>query len=121
MAAARRASTRWQRAAATTPKEIAMNHIRAQPCLRHCTGALAGLAAPLLAAAATAPAALSSVPDPVSHVHNSRAPTPTIIVGGMPGWQISLIAIGTAALAATAAVLLDRARQGQRGVVVSAA
>jgi hypothetical protein len=39
---------------------------------------------------------------PVSHVH-------TIVVGGMPGWQIALIAIGTALLAATAAVLAYRA------------
>lgn len=98
-----------------------MNRIRGQPRARRCTGVLAGLAAPLLAAAATAPAALSSLPDPVSHVYDSRAPTPTIVVGGMPGWQISLIAIGTAVLAATAAVLLDRAREARRGVPASAA
>jgi hypothetical protein len=34
----------------------------------------------------------------------------TVVIGGMPGWQIALIAIGAALLAATAAVLLDRAR-----------
>jgi hypothetical protein len=98
-----------------------MNQIRAQPPVRRCTGVLAGLAAPLLAAAAAAPAALSSVPDPVSHVYDSRAPTPTIVVGGMPGWQIGLIAIGTAVFAAAAAVLLDRAQQARRGVSTSAA
>lgn len=93
-----------------------MNQIRAQLPGRRCTRVLAGLAAPLLAAAATAPAALSSVPDPVSHVYDSRAPTPTIVVGGMPGWQISLIAIGSAVLAVMAAVLLGRAGPARRGV-----
>jgi hypothetical protein len=34
----------------------------------------------------------------------------TVVVGGTPGWQIALIAIGSALIAATAAVLSDRAR-----------
>jgi hypothetical protein len=38
----------------------------------------------------------------------------TVVVGGMPGWQIALIAIGAALFAATAAVLLDRARTTRR-------
>jgi hypothetical protein len=38
----------------------------------------------------------------------------TVVVGGMPGWQIALIAIGAALAAAAAAVLLDRARAGRR-------
>ena len=33
----------------------------------------------------------------------------TIVTGGMPGWQIALIAVTTAVIAATTAVLLDRA------------
>lgn len=37
-----------------------------------------------------------------SHVH-------IVVIGGMPGWQIALIAAGTALLAATAAVLAYRA------------
>jgi hypothetical protein len=32
----------------------------------------------------------------------------------MPGWQITLIALGAAVVAATAAVLLDRARAARR-------
>jgi hypothetical protein len=32
-----------------------------------------------------------------------------ITAGGMPGWQITLIAVGTAAAGAALAVLLDRA------------
>jgi hypothetical protein len=39
----------------------------------------------------------------------------TVIVGGMPGWQIALIAAGAALVAATAALLFARARSGQRG------
>ena len=38
----------------------------------------------------------------------------TVIVGGMPGWQIAVIAAGAALLAAAAAVLLDRAWQARR-------
>jgi len=34
----------------------------------------------------------------------------TVVVGGTPGWQIALIAIGSALIAATAAIISDRAR-----------
>ena len=42
----------------------------------------------------------------------SRVPAPThaAVTSGMPGWQITLIAIGTALLAGVAALLVDRAR-----------
>ena len=43
----------------------------------------------------------------VHHVH-------TVVVGGMPGWQIALIAIGAALFAATVAVLLDRAQMARK-------
>jgi len=39
----------------------------------------------------------------------------------MPGWQIALIAIGAALLAATAAVLADRAWAIRRKTVTAAA
>jgi hypothetical protein len=38
----------------------------------------------------------------------------------MPGWQITLIALGAALLAATAAVILDRARTARRRPVTAA-
>jgi hypothetical protein len=38
----------------------------------------------------------------------------TVVVGGTPGWQIALIAIGAALVAAAAAVLADRARARAR-------
>ena len=42
----------------------------------------------------------------------------TIAAGGMPGWQITLIAAGAAILAAAAAVVLDRARTAHRHLTV---
>jgi hypothetical protein len=38
----------------------------------------------------------------------------TVVVGGMPGWQIVLIALGAAATAAIVAVLLDRTRAARQ-------
>ena len=37
-----------------------------------------------------------------------------ITAGGMPGWQITLIAVAAALVAAAAAVVLDRARASRR-------
>jgi len=45
----------------------------------------------------------------------------TVIVGGMPGWQIAAIAIAAALVAGTAAVLLDRARSVRHRLPVTAA
>ena len=36
------------------------------------------------------------------------------MIGGTPGWQIALLAVGAAVLAAAAAVLLDRALRARR-------
>jgi hypothetical protein len=41
----------------------------------------------------------------------------TVVVGGTPGWQIALIATGSAFVAAAAAVLADRARLRRPAVV----
>jgi hypothetical protein len=104
-------------------------------------GALAGLAGALLALITAAPAALAItlVPAP------SRRPPPTIrplseipgwskhpplpgpnqvriiTEGGMPGWQITLIAVAAALLAAAVAVLLARARTARRKAITAAA
>jgi hypothetical protein len=45
----------------------------------------------------------------VAHHGAIHVPGRTVVIGGMPGWQIALIAIGAALLAATAAVLAYRA------------
>ena len=74
------------------------------------------LAGALLASAAAAPAALAinrPLPDGrPAFVPTYPAASPTsaaVAGGGMPGWQIALIAIGAALIAATVAVILDRA------------
>jgi hypothetical protein len=45
----------------------------------------------------------------------------TVVVGGMPGWQIAAIAIVAALVAAVAAVLLDRSRSVRRRLPIAAA
>ena len=86
-----------------------MNHIR------RILAALATLAGALVAATAAAPAALAvHVPPPgVTGPAQTDPPPPqvhTVVVGGMPGWQIALIAAGAALAAAALTVLLDRTR-----------
>ena len=110
-----------------------MNRIRH---IRRLTATLAGLACTWLGIAFAAPAAFAAtgrvqppggsagtvvLPSPLAaHIHPAApegpptVPMHTVIVGGMPGWQIALIAIGAALFAATAAVLLDRARTIRR-------
>ena len=46
-------------------------------------------------------------PGPVTVVH-------TVVVGGMPGWQIALIAVVAALVTAFAAVLVERTRMARR-------
>jgi hypothetical protein len=46
-------------------------------------------------------------PAPVTEVH-------TVVVGGMPGWQIALIAVVAALFTAIAAVLVERSRTARR-------
>ena len=45
----------------------------------------------------------------------------TVVVGGMPGWQITLIAVVAALFAATVAVLADRARSARRKAIAATA
>ena len=118
-----------------------MNPIRH---IRRLAAALAGLAVPWLAFAAAAPAAfaIGRPPPPSRWAEHDQAPPPpghvagpvlsqprrvpvrlrvhTVVVGGMPGWQIALIAIGAALLAATAAVLAYRAWTIRRKPVTAA-
>jgi hypothetical protein len=113
-------------------RETVMNTLR----IRRIAAALAGLACACLGLAVAAPAACAQALGypthegmPASLVRQallrgedlasmsgsgraalSEAPavTRTVVVGGTPGWQIALIVIGAALLAAAAAVLLDR-------------
>ena len=84
--------------------------------LRRFAAVLAAVISGLLASAATVPAAFA-MPAPPSGGQGGSAgvvPVPATTVrvvaaGGMAGWQITLIALGAAVLAAAAAVLLYRA------------
>jgi hypothetical protein len=130
------------------PRETVMNPIRH---VRRLAAALAGLAGALLAFAAAAPAALARPgpprswqlahaslhplppgwnkhpPLPPAHVHYlvHQVPIPVpgraVVTGGMPGWQIALIALGAALFAATAAVLAYRAWTARRKPAAAAA
>jgi len=72
----------------------------------------------MLALIAAAPAAFAThVPPPGegdSSAQNAPSVVHTVTVGGTPGWQIALLAVGAAIIAAFVAVLLDRARSARR-------
>ncbi len=91
--------------------------------LRRLAVALTAAACGLLASALIIPAASARTtmiphPDP----GGAGGPIPStpppgnagVVPGGMAGWQITLIAVGAALVAATVAVLLDRAWAARR-------
>jgi len=85
--------------------------------LRRITAVLAIVAGGVLAWAAAVPAASASIiPVPGDGPYGpAAAPAVRVITtGGMPGWQIALIAVAAALVAATAAVFLDRVRASRR-------
>jgi hypothetical protein len=99
-----------------------MNPIRH---IRRMASVLAGLACTWLGLAVAAPAAFATrVPPPggtAGHITPPpgpvyKVPVHTVVTGGMPGWQIALIAAGAALAAAAIAVMLDRARTARRRV-----
>jgi hypothetical protein len=93
--------------------------------IRRIAAVLVSLAAGLVAFATPA---FASVPHPGEYTpvfaravlpagtgsRRSAPVTHTVFMGGMPGWQIALIAVGAALLAAVIAVLADRARAAHR-------
>ena len=84
--------------------------------IRRITVMLAGLAGGALALAAAASPALA-VPPPPKPGRTTVIPPPaihTVVIGGMPSWQITLIAAGAALLTAVIAVILDRAWAARR-------
>ena len=85
-----------------------MNH------LRRIFAAVATLAGTVLALA-TAPAAFAHPLPPADCCTSGAATGVTLITGGgMPGWQITLIAVGAALAGAALAVLLDHARAARK-------
>jgi len=91
--------------------------------VRRLTAVLAGGACVLLASAAFAAPSFARVPAPGGSPVAPPGPgTSTVVVaGGMPGWQITLIVVGAALLAAGAAVFLGRARAARRTMTRTAA
>jgi hypothetical protein len=94
--------------------------------LRRLAGVLAAVTCGLLASAAIVPAAAFAMAPSGGGGTTGVAPVPAttirvITAGGMPGWQIALIALGAALVAAAAAVLLDRAMAGHRAAAPTTA
>ena len=97
--------------------------------LKHIRRFAAVLGGALVAFGAT-PAFALHMPPPGSRSGVTTSPvgttTPpvevhTVVIGGMPGWQIALIAVVAALLAATVAVLADRARSARRKAIAATA
>jgi hypothetical protein len=88
--------------------------------LRRITAALAAVTGGVLAwAAAVSAASAAIIPVPGDGPYGPVPAAPAgavrvIAAGGMPGWQITLIAAAAALAAAAAAVVLDRARPSRR-------
>jgi hypothetical protein len=86
---------------------------------RRVIAVLATVTCGLLGWAGAVPAASARVIPPPGGPYGPVPATPggtlqVITAGGMPGWQITLIAVIAALAAAAAAVLLDRARASRR-------
>ena len=91
---------------------------------RRLAAALAAVTCALLASAAIVPAAFAMVvPNPGGAYGGTPlapAPAPSVVTaGGMAGWQITVIALGAALVAATAAVILDRTRAARRAATAA--
>jgi hypothetical protein len=125
MVPACRACRYWQATRHTATEERVMNRIRTIHPVRRPSAVLAALAGALLASsAASSPAFARPVPPPGGPVGPVTAPPQihaAVVSGGMPGWQITLIAVGAALAAAVMAVMLDRLRATRRKATMSAA
>jgi hypothetical protein len=97
---------------------------RAAARLRRLAAVLAALTCALLASAAIVPAAsaMIRVPGPGCAYGGTPAAAPSVVTaGGMAGWQITVIALGAALVAAAIAVLLDRALAARRAASATTA
>jgi len=83
-------------------------------CLRRLSAALAAVICAGLASAAIVPAASASIPITPGGPAVPAPAVPVVTAGGMAGWQITLIALGAALVAAIAAIVLDRGRAARR-------
>jgi hypothetical protein len=110
----------------THPRTAAL---KAGTRVRRLAAALAAVTVGLLASAATIPAAFAkevSVPPPgIGYELGRFGPvypaTTSAASTGMPGWQITLIALGAALAAAAVTIVVTRARAAHRAVLSPAA
>ena len=89
---------------------------------RRLASGLAAVICAVLASAAVVPTASAMIP--IEPGGGPAAPAPAVRViteGGMAGWQIALIALGAALVAATVAVLVDRVRDARRAAPATTA
>jgi hypothetical protein len=96
--------------------------------IRRSAAVLVGLAGAMLAFAVPAFARTVPIPGdtfgtPVPARVPAQVPVQvrTIVAGGMPGWQIALIAAGAALIAAALAILASRVLAARRQAVTTAA
>ena len=94
-------------------------HLNTAARLRRVVAALAAVTCGVLSWAGAVPAASAAIIPVPDGAYGPGPGTPggtvhVIAVSGMPGWQITLIAVTAALAAATVAVLLDRARASRR-------
>jgi hypothetical protein len=91
--------------------------------IRRFAACLGAMVAAVAASALAVPAAFATIappapPGPTAPVTGAITKHPpavhTVVVGGMPGWQIALIAAGAAVLAAALAVVVDRLLSARR-------
>lgn len=95
--------------------------------IRRYAACLVALLAAAGASALAAPAAFATIAPPappgpagpVSAITKHPPAVHTVLVGGMPGWQIALIAAGAAVLAAALAVVADRLLSARRAATGS--
>jgi len=89
---------------------------------RRLTAVVAATACGLLASAAAVPATFAGIPVPrPGQRYGPAGPVPpatvrAITTGGMAGWQVAVLALGAALVAAPAAVLADRALAARRAM-----
>ena len=74
----------------------------------------------LCAASPAAFAQTAPLPEDGGPVGNTVAPAQPVVIGGMPGWQIALIAVTAALVASAAAVIVDRAMGARRRLAPAA-
>jgi hypothetical protein len=95
-----------------TDRRNAMSHrFGSVHYIRRLSVLLAGLAVALTTSSIAVPAAFARILPPTG-AQGSPAQTPSpqahlMVSGGMPGWEITLIAVGAALVAAVVAVILD--------------